>query len=536
MDAQTVAWLIGAVAVGLPVLVVLHKCAQALVWLLEALAAVAVFVLLLVLVVKYTGKLVWLVLSHPRSSLALLLGLCIWHWIGWLPASITLTLAVAGGLVWRHYERRSFEHWIGRRLRAWWLRWTMYHPKLPRWAARLGLVAVQPETSSREGARPKIARGGMAGMAAGLVGAVGSSSSSAARIAPKVTRVQSGPSWDRVRVKLPQTEIPEDWAELTRALATARKVERCTVHEVPGRPGVITVDFLRRDLLQRVGRPDWTAITAQTIEDIDLHRVPCGWTEYGTPLFEDMASLSGVYGGETGAGKASAMWAPHIAMAPAIAAGNVRLIGLDPKGVELAYAPGVFDYYADNPEQAAELLEWIVENPLRERADRIKGNARKVQIDWSCPLWVIEFDELSHWCRYLTDKKLRDRIVNACSVIITQGRALGFVLRGYAQSPLKDDVPFRDLIPRRTALRSGTKTQVDALLGDNAADSGAWAHRIAESEQGMAYRIGEGIREPERVRYDFPDDDVLKTFEAYVLAGRASTYADLHGPVGTLTQ
>lgn len=527
MDPQVMVPL-AAAGIGLPALWVLHKVAKGLVWLAEALAALFVLVLMVVLVVKYAVKACWFVITHWRSSLALLLGLCTWHWVGWLPTSITLGVVGVGALVWWWRGRVSFDHWIGRRLRAWWLRWTLYHPKMPRWCARLGLVAVQPETTRREHTSPRIGRAGMTGVAAGLLGSIGKSSGTV-RIAPRVTKVVSGASWDRVRVKLPETAVPEDWTRVARNLAQARKVERCAIHEE--KPGVISVDFLRRDLLQTVREPNWAEITAVSADAVDLHHVECGRTEYGLPLHVDLASLSEVYGGETGAGKASAMWAPHVRIAPAIASGRVRLIGLDPKGVELAYARGVFDYYADDPEQAAKLLEWIVANPLRERADRIKGEKRQVEITWDCPLWVIEFDEISAWCRYLTDKKLRDRIVNACSVIVTQGRALGFVLRGYAQSPLKDDVPFRDLIPRRTSLRSANKAQTDAILGEGATDAGAWAHRIRESEQGMAYRMGEGLREPQRVRYDFPTDELLKTFEAYVVTGRAEqalTSSDAH--------
>src|SRR5699024_10558072 len=179
---------------------------------------------------------------------------------------------------------------------------------------------------------------------------------------------------------------------------------------------------------------------------------------------------------------------------------------------------------------AAELLEWVVDVLIEERQEQIAGVARYVEISWSTPLWVIEFDEMSAWVRYLSDKKLAARIDAACRRLLTQGRALGIVLRGYTQSPLKDDLPFRDLIPRRTALRTKTANQTDAILGDGATVAGALAQRITEQEQGMAYRMGEGLRRPQRVRYDFPSDEVLKKFEAYVRAGRSQQYATTSEP------
>jgi S-DNA-T family DNA segregation ATPase FtsK/SpoIIIE len=33
----------------------------------------------------------------------------------------------------------SFDAWAGRHLRAWWLRWTVYAPKLPNWLQACGL-------------------------------------------------------------------------------------------------------------------------------------------------------------------------------------------------------------------------------------------------------------------------------------------------------------------------------------------------------------------------------------------------------------
>jgi DNA segregation ATPase FtsK/SpoIIIE, S-DNA-T family len=54
------------------------------------------------------------------------------------------------------------------------------------------------------------------------------------------------------------------------------------------------------------------------------------------------------------------------------------------------------------------------------------------------------------------------------------------------------------------------------VLGDHAYDRGAWANRIGESEQGVAFLFGEGIREPLRVRAGWVPDETIKDLEAFV--------------------
>ena len=54
------------------------------------------------------------------------------------------------------------------------------------------------------------------------------------------------------------------------------------------------------------------------------------------------------------------------------------------------------------------------------------------------------------------------------------------------------------------------------VLGDQAYDRGAWANRIGESEAGVGYLFGEGIREPLRVRAGWVPDNVIKELEVFI--------------------
>ena len=54
------------------------------------------------------------------------------------------------------------------------------------------------------------------------------------------------------------------------------------------------------------------------------------------------------------------------------------------------------------------------------------------------------------------------------------------------------------------------------VLGDQAYERGAWANRITESEAGVGYVFGEGIREPLRIRAGWVPDEVIKQLETFV--------------------
>ena len=141
------------------------------------------------------------------------------------------------------------------------------------------------------------------------------------------------------------------------------------------------------------------------------------------------------------------------------------------------------------------------------------GSVRTVPITRENPLELLEFDEIGALVRYVGDRKTREAITERVALLTTQGRALGYTVRGYVQEPTKDTVPVRDLFPRRICLRVATKSHVGMVLGDHAYDRGAWANRIGESEAGVGYLFGEGIREPLRVRAAWVPDDAIKDLE-----------------------
>ncbi len=403
---------------------------------------------------------------------------------------------------WRLVDLVSFDAWAGRYLRAWWLRWTVYAPKLPDWLHACGLGVKRDAVPVVVAVTP-------------LVRTVRRNRQRVKAQLPMVLGVRSGASWDEVRLRLVPGQKPEDFDDAARSLACARGVARCQVRELT--PNVISIDFQRRNLLaEPVACSDLAALAGGWGGAVDLRRVFAGRTEYGQDWYVPLTGSAShtLTAGASGAGKNSVMWCPLVSIAPATRDGLVRVSGIDPKGMELAYGRRIFHRYAVTGAEALNVLDELVE-VMRARKAEFAGRVRSVEISPAHPLELLEFDEIGALTRY-TDRKTREAITERVALLTTQGRALGVTVRGYVQEPTKDTVPVRELFPRRICLRVTAKSHVGMVLGDGAYERGAWANRITEAEAGVGYVFGEGIREPLRVRAGWVSDQTIKHLEAFV--------------------
>jgi S-DNA-T family DNA segregation ATPase FtsK/SpoIIIE len=263
-----------------------------------------------------------------------------------------------------------------------------------------------------------------------------------------------------------------------------------------------------------VACPDLATLAEVDGRSVDVRRVWSGRTEYGQDWHVPLAGGHTLVVGSTGAGKNSVMWCPLVSIAPAIRDGLVRVSGIDPKGMELAYGRRIFHRYAVTGTDALAVLDELVA-AMDARKSEFAGQVRSVPISREYPLELLEFDEIGALTKY-TDRKTRDAITEKVALLTTQGRALGFTVRGYVQEPTKDTVPVRELFPRRVCLRVSAKSHVGMVLGEQAYERGAWANRINESEAGTGYVFGEGIREPLRIRAGWVPDETIKQLETFV--------------------
>jgi S-DNA-T family DNA segregation ATPase FtsK/SpoIIIE len=516
MDAQTIALVIAGGGVLGIVVWLLAQLGKVLIKIAEALAAAAVVMFTVWLLIKATAWALRQVVIHWRTSLTLV-GVLAWlQWWGWPSLALT-TGSVATALVaWRLVSLASFDAWAGRHLRAWWLRWTVYAPKLPHWLHACGLGVKQDAVPVVVTVSP-------------LAGPLRRQRRQTPAQLPQVIGVRSGASWDEVRVRLVPGQKPEDVDDAARALASARGVARCQVREVA--PNVVSIDFQRRNLLaDPIACPDLDELAGVAGASVELRRVWAGHTEYGHDWHISLAGPAShlLTAGESGAGKNSITWRPLVSIAPAIRDGWVRVSGIDPKGMELAYGRRIFARYAVTGTDALAVLEELVE-AMQARKTAFAGRVRIVPISPEYPLELLEFDEIGALTKY-TDRKTRDAITEKLALLTTQGRALGFTVRGYVQEPTKDTIPVRELFPRRICLRVAAKSHVSMVLGDQAYDRGAWANRITDAEAGVGYVFGEGIREPLRIRAGWVSDETIKHLETFVTTPAAHTMAVLPFP------
>jgi S-DNA-T family DNA segregation ATPase FtsK/SpoIIIE len=481
---------------------VLRKIGRGLTTLFEALATLATVAIALWWAGKAVVFVVKSAVTHPRTTASMTVTVMWLCWWGWLPLVIVASTAGVGLVVWRWRGRLSYEHWIGRRLRSWWLRWTVYARRLPGWLRACGLTVQHPDQRVVLVVSP-LSRGKVRRQARTGTDQV-----------PRVLRVRSGASWDEVRVRLVAGQKPEDFDEKARELAVARGVSRCQVRELS--PNVVSIDFQRRNLLQEtVCSRDLVDLADTAGADVDLTKVWSGRTDYGTDWHQSLVGSHTLHAGVTGAGKGAQLWCPLVSIAPAIRDGLVRVSGIDPKGMELAYGRRIFHRYAVTGKDALALLDDVIAEMEKRKAE-FAGRLRSVPISREFPLEIVEFDEIGALIRYIGDRKLREAITERVALLTTQGRALACTMRGYVQEPTKDTVPVRELFPRRICLRVATKSHVGMVLGDQAYDRGAWANRISESEPGVGYLFGEGIREPLRIRGGWVPDETIKQLETFV--------------------
>lgn len=483
----------------------LHALGRALTKVLEALAAVAVVFITAWLVVKGAWWTCGWLVRHWRTTLTTAAVTAWWQWLGLTSLGVTLAVVALGLLAWRWRWRVSFERWPARRGRSWWQRWMVYAPRMPRWLRACGLtvadpgqpVTVQITPFRRTAVAPKVRP--------------------RRDQVPRVVGVKAGPSWDEVRVKLVPGQTPEEFDEAARALAVARGVTRCQVRELG--PALVSIDYQRRDRLADVVTcRDLATLAFVAGADVDLRKVWSGRTEYGTDWNQPLAGGHTLCAGATGAGKNSVGWSPIVSIAPAIRDGLVRVSGIDPKGMELAYGRRIFHRYAVTSKDALALLDDLIDG-MEQRKAEFAGHVRTVPVTREHPVELLEFDEIGALIRYVGDRKTREAIVDRVALLTTQGRALGYTVRGYVQEPTKDTVPVRELFPRRICLRVASKSHVGMVLGDQAYDRGAWANRIPESTPGVGYLFGEGVREPLRIRAGWVDDPTIKALEEFVTGG-----------------
>ena len=446
---------------------------------------------LLVWLTKQIARLIaWLAVQavmHPRSTGAAGTAAASVAFLGW-----QLCLALAGCTLgalstWKAAHPASFAATVGTWTRTWWRRWWVYRRT---WAEAFTRCELTVQ--------------------AGNVVAV-----------PKLKRVCSTPWWDHLTVDMPVGQSSKAYRreETADALRLAFMARRIVIKELV--PRKVELSLMRRDPLEEPVPA--TAIPA-SVEAIDWRRIPVGIDEFGDPYTVSLLGGHTAVAGSTGAGKASLEWNVLRGIAPAIQAGLVRLVPIDPKMMELAKLKSVVadgDYVGDGtpenelPDATLALLQRLCDELGEAKAAAAAAGVRDFTPSKERPLTLIVIDELAPlldiWSRSIVGK-----IEDCLRLLLTQGRAGGFILIGAIQEPQKDVFRLRDLFTRRLALRLPNETCTDAALIEKATEYGALSHDIPESQPGVFFSLQDGARSCVRARFGYVTDDHIDELVTYL--------------------
>ncbi|TDB86742.1 cell division protein FtsK [Actinomadura sp. 7K534] len=400
---------------------------------------------------------------------------------GWtVPVLVLALLAVVLG-VWALVDRPSFVRWIARPVQSWW---------------RLTFVY-------RRHWQPVLVTAGLTKMHKGR------------EYLPSLVRVRSGPTCDRVLVRMLKGQAPDAWERVTANLAHGFGASLVRVRD-GDRPGRVWLEFVRRDALAE----PIPAFPVPDASEVDLSGVVVGRCEDGSPWRLRLLGTHVLIAGATGAGKGSVIWSAVRALLPLMLGGLVEVWAVDPKRMELSFGRVLFERYgrysSDPKGGMVDLLEAAAED-MNARAERFAGVTRSFTPSREFPFRVIVVDELAFLTAYCPERDLRKRAESALAVLTSQGRSVGYCVIGAQQDARKEVNNLRNLFPDRIALRLDEDEQVDMVLGDGARDRGGLADQISsvpEVGAGVGFVRLEASPDPVRVRAAYVSDADIRAMVA----------------------
>ncbi|TYC08392.1 cell division protein FtsK [Actinomadura syzygii] len=441
----------------------------------------------LVLIVNLVRALLRTIVFLVRNivPLSVLSGLAwLGYRFGWLVPVLVLALVLVGLSVWVVVDRPAVVRWVVRPARSWWRLVSVYRRD---WQPVLVTAGLTKTHKGRE-------------------------------YLPSLVRVRSGPTSDRVLVRMLKGQAPDAWERVAVNLAHGFGATLVRVR-AGDRPGRIWLEFVRRDALAE----PIPALPILAPSDIDLSGLEIGRQEDGSPWRLRLLGTHVLIAGATGAGKGSVIWSTIRAVLPLMLGGLVEVWAVDPKRMELSFGRALFERYGryrDDPKGGmVELLEAAAQD-MNARAERFAGMTRSFTPSHEFPFRVVVVDELAFLTAYCPERDLRKRAESALAVLTSQGRSVGYCVIGAQQDARKEVNNLRNLFPDRIALRLDEDEQVDMVLGDGARDRGALADQISSVPDigaGVGFVRLETTPDPVRVRAAYVSDHDIRAMVALAL-------------------
>ncbi len=312
--------------------------------------------------------------------------------------------------------------------------------------------------------------------------------------APRILRIAPTRTGLVLRLKLRPGQDTFDFAASTDRLRHSFTMQGITSREV--RSSVVELRMTGYDVLRRVQMP----ARAET----GLLRIPVALRDDGTVHYRDYRQVPHALNlGATQSGK-SVYQRRLVAL---LAAQPVALVGIDCKqGVELAPLARRFSALADNADDAAGLLEALVEMMadtyrLIRREQRISADIPDAEI--TADIWglsdelrpvpiVLLIDEVAELALFsnAAEKKRRERIVTALVRLVQLGRAAGIYVEICGQrfgSELGDGITMlRAQLTGRVAHRVNDEASAKMAFADISPDAVLATTMIPTNRPGMA--------------------------------------------------
>ncbi|WP_405808482.1 FtsK/SpoIIIE domain-containing protein [Streptomyces sp. NBC_00210] len=311
---------------------------------------------------------------------------------------------------------------------------------------------------------------------------------------PRIVRMRPTRTGLVLRVKLRPGQDAFDFAASTDRLRHSFSMHGITSREI--KSGVIELRMTGYDVLARVQMP-------AKIEREGL-RIPVALREDGEVHYRDYQEVPHALNlGATKSGKSVYQRQLVKELAPQ----HVALVGIDCKqGVELAPLARRFTALADNPDDAADLLEALVEQmadtyQVIRRDQRISADTADAEITadiWGLPehlrpvpvvLLVDEVAELALFSN-TAEKKRRERIVTALVRLVQLGRAAGIYVEICGQrfgAELGDGITMlRAQLTGRVSHRVNDEASAKMAFGDISPDAVLATTQIPVERPGMA--------------------------------------------------
>ncbi|WP_406305240.1 FtsK/SpoIIIE domain-containing protein [Streptomyces sp. NBC_00885] len=311
---------------------------------------------------------------------------------------------------------------------------------------------------------------------------------------PRILRMRPTRTGLVLRLKMRPGQDAFDFTASTDRLRHSFSMHGITSREV--KSGVVELRMTGYDVLAQVQMP-------AKVEREGL-RIPVALREDGEVHYRDYQEVPHSLNlGTTKSGKS--VYQRHLVKE--LAARHVALVGIDCKqGVELAPLARRFSALADNPDDAADLLEALVERMAEtyqviRREQRISADTPDAEITadiWGLPehlrpvpvvLLVDEVAELALFSN-TAEKKRRERIVTALVRLVQLGRAAGVYVEICGQrfgAELGDGITMlRAQLTGRISHRVNDEASAKMAFGDISPDAVLATTQIPVERPGMA--------------------------------------------------